>query len=234
MKRTFTMNGKQYTSLMNIARELGVKRVYQRDFDKYGIVETTEQDTPAVIAQPDEVKVEETKVEEKPVEKKQVAAKKSVKKSEAAEKKAEDKSDKRFTRRVGTPEQIKEVQDSVKTMTLVDFSAYIKHFSVEALSQMAEDVKVNTWENMANEPIRKMRLLMELKGYYFPNEKTPVKASSGWKKLSLDELKKVAKKNKVSYKESGDDKIQRMHIVMALNAAGVTPEVKEETTKNAD
>lgn len=41
MKRTFEMNGKQYNTLTAIAKELGVKRVYVRDFAKFGITETT-------------------------------------------------------------------------------------------------------------------------------------------------------------------------------------------------
>lgn len=40
-KREFTMNGKSYNTLMAIAAELGVKRVYTRDFAKYGITEIT-------------------------------------------------------------------------------------------------------------------------------------------------------------------------------------------------
>lgn len=38
-KRVFEMGGKQYKSMLEIARELGLKRVYPKDFDKYGIVE---------------------------------------------------------------------------------------------------------------------------------------------------------------------------------------------------
>lgn len=40
-KREFTMNGKSYNTLTAIAKELGVKRVYTRDFAKYGIIEVT-------------------------------------------------------------------------------------------------------------------------------------------------------------------------------------------------
>lgn len=40
-KRTFEMGGKSYNTLTAIAAELGVNRVYTRDFAKYGITETT-------------------------------------------------------------------------------------------------------------------------------------------------------------------------------------------------
>lgn len=39
--RTFEMGGKSYNTLTAIAKELGVKRIYTRDFAKYGIVEVT-------------------------------------------------------------------------------------------------------------------------------------------------------------------------------------------------
>lgn len=49
-KREFTMNGKSYNTLTAIAAELGVKRVYTRDFAKYGITEVTAADTPVAIS----------------------------------------------------------------------------------------------------------------------------------------------------------------------------------------
>ena len=39
MARQFKYNGKTYESMMSIARELGIRRLYPRDFEKYGIVE---------------------------------------------------------------------------------------------------------------------------------------------------------------------------------------------------
>ena len=44
MKRTFELNGKSYNTLMEMVRELGVKRIYPKDFDKYGIKEVSDAD----------------------------------------------------------------------------------------------------------------------------------------------------------------------------------------------
>ena len=44
MKRTFELNGKSYNTMMEMARELGVKRIYPKDFDKYGIKEVSDAD----------------------------------------------------------------------------------------------------------------------------------------------------------------------------------------------
>lgn len=49
-KREFTMNGKSYNTLTAIAAELGVKRVYTRDFAKYGITEITQDNATTAIS----------------------------------------------------------------------------------------------------------------------------------------------------------------------------------------
>lgn len=230
-KRTFEMNNKQYSSMMDIARDLGIKRVYPKDFEKYGIKEVvagqeTKVDVPA-----------ETKVEAPKAEKKQPAPEKSKKaestKSTKEDKKVESKDDRRFTRKTGTEEQIKEVQGNVKSMTLVEFNGFIKHFTVEALEKMATEVGVNLWENISNQPIRRMRLLMELKNYYYPNEKIEVKPASCWKKIELQKLIDLATEKKLQFKVVTDEKIQRMSVVMALNNAGLTPDDIKEETANA-
>lgn len=45
MKKTFEMNGKAYDSMTAIAKELGVKRIYPKDFAKYGITESSKNDS---------------------------------------------------------------------------------------------------------------------------------------------------------------------------------------------
>lgn len=271
--RTFTMNGNTYTSMMDIARELGVKRVYPRDFDKYGIVETTGQNATQVAAddttktddnaqaqvandtvvvaddgttvatdvQADDTQIAQTqqdniqagddttdnqqadvaddnKVEDK-AEKTQDA-----KTDNKDNKKDEPKVDKRFTRKLGTPEQIKEAQDNAGKMDIISFNNYIKHFTVDALVALADAAGVKNWDSITNEPIRKMRLLMEIKAFYYPQDKTPVKPNSEWRKVALADLLALAKKHKLDYKKSDDEKIQRMWVIMAIKAANLTPQ----------
>lgn len=250
--RTFEMNGKTYTSMMDIARDLGVKRVYPRDFAKYGIVETTAQtddqtvdqkaadvaapaDQNVVADKADDTKVQDTKAEqkaEKAAEKKQDKKADKVDKVDkvAEEKKEEDKKDeqpkvdKRFTRKLGTPEQVQEALDKAGKLDVVEFNNYIKHFSVSALEEIATTAGVKLWDDITNEPIRKMRLLMEIKAHYYPTQKTPVKPNSEWRKVGLDELLALAADKKLDYKQSSDEKIQRMWVIMALKDAGLTPQ----------
>ena len=260
--RTFTMNGNTYTSMMDIARELGVKRVYPRDFDKYGIVETTGQDIQ--VAADDTVKADDNTQAQ--VADTTVAATADVQdddtvqaqqddtqtdnagddqqadvaddqkqddKVDEADTKAEDKADdkkdepkvdKRFTRKLGTPEQIKEAQENAGKMDIISFNNYIKHFTVDALVALADAAGVKNWDSITNEPIRKMRLLMEIKAFYYPQDKTPVKPNSEWRKVALADLLALAKKHKLDYKKSDDEKIQRMWVIMAIKAANLTPQ----------
>lgn len=268
--RTFTMNGNTYTSMMDIARELGVKRVYPRDFDKYGIVETTGQDIQVaaddtvkaddntqaqvvdtidttvaatedvkaddtVQAQQDDTQADSTGDDDQQTDTQADVAndQKQDDKVDEADTKAEDKADdkkdepkvdKRFTRKLGTPEQIKEAQENAGKMDIISFNNYIKHFTVDALVALADAAGVKNWDSITNEPIRKMRLLMEIKAFYYPQDKTPVKPNSEWRKVALDDLLALAKKHKLDYKKSDDEKIQRMWVIMAIKAANLTPQ----------
>lgn len=281
--RTFTMNGNTYTSMMDIARELGVKRVYPRDFDKYGIVETTGQDiqvavddtvkaddnTQAQVADTadttvaatadvqdddtvqaqqddtqadnagddqqadvqtdvaDDQKQDDNKVEDKAEE---------TQDAKADDKKDEPKVDKCFTRKLGTPEQIKKAQENAGKMDIISFNNYIKHFTVDALVALADAAGVKNWDSITNEPIRKMRLLMEIKAFYYPQDKTPVKPNSEWRKVELADLMALAKKHKLNFKKSDDEKIQRMWVIMAIKAANLTPQdlPQKKDSKKAD
>ena len=262
--RTFTMNGNTYTSMMDITRELGVKRVYPRDFDKYGIVETTGQDTQVaaddtvakaddntqaqvadtVQAQQDDTQADDTANVDNDQQTDAQAdvandQKQDDNKADKANTKAEDKADepkvdKRFTRKLGTPEQIKEAQENAGKMDIISFNNYIKHFTVDALVALADAAGVKNWDSITNEPIRKMRLLMEIKAFYYPQDKTPVKPNSEWRKVPLADLLALAKKNKLDYKKSDDEKIQRMWVIMAIKAANLTPQDLPKKDSKAD
>lgn len=247
MKRTFKMNDHTYTSMMDIARQLGVKRVYPRDFDKYGIVELTEDDTEATTAEPEQTKAEpeaeataeavaetsaesEATVEEPKAEVEEPAEEHKVEdvKAEAKKHKAANKTSKE--RKTGSEEDIKGLVESLPNLSLEDFQTTIKHFTNDALIALAAALKkdINQYPELTNAPIRKMRLIMELKKALFPGQYFNTVKKSCWKKLSLDELKKLAKDNNLTYKVVDDEKVQRMFLIMELNKAGVKPAQDKE------
>lgn len=241
MKRTFKMNDHTYTSMMDIARELGVKRVYPRDFSKYGIVELTEDDSEAAAAEPEQTKTEpeaeataeavaETSAEaEAPVveDKAEVEPEKpkAVKKNSKQTKVEKKPSKEHKQPKVGSEEDIKELVENLPNMNLEDFQTNIKHFTNDALIALASALKkdINQYPELTNAPIRKMRLIMELKKALFPGQYYNTVKKSCWKKLSLGELKKLAKDNNLTYKVVDDEKVQRMFLIMELNKAGVKP-----------
>lgn len=250
MKRTFKMNDHTYTSMMDIARQLGVKRVYPRDFDKYGIVEMTEDDAEATAAEPEQTKAEpeaeataeavaetsaesEATVEEPKAEVEEPAEEHKVEdvKAEAKKHKAANKpSNGRKERKTGSEEDIKELVESLPNLSLEDFQTTIKHFTNDALIYLADALKknINQYPELTNASIRKMRLIMELKKALFPGQYYNTVKKSCWKKLSLDELKKLAKDNNLTYKVVDDEKVQRMFLIMELNKAGVKPAQDKE------
>lgn len=256
--RTFKMNDKTYTSMMDIARELGIKRVYPRDFAKYGIVELTDsQDTADESTKTDDVVqevkadvAETTKVDEtqktEPVEKSDSNLNDTSKEEVKASDEVEEKNDKpqeddtknnkaktqKHVRKVGTVEEIQSVKNNVGSMTIQEFCEEVKHFTVSALLELAKhaDPAMNTWDSITNEPIRKMRLTMELKKFYFPNDKlASAKPATGWKKMELNKMLEIADNNHVDYKKYDDEKIQRMWLTVALNKAGLNPQDYQDT-----
>ena len=137
-----------------------------------------------------------------------------------------------MTRKLGTPEQIAQVASNAKKMNVIEFNDFIKHFSIDALATVAKDIGVNTWDTISNEPIRRMRLLMEIKAYYYPNEKTPVKPVSNWKSLDLKRLIDIANDNNLTFKIVDNEKVQRMWVTVALNKAGLNPVDYISSTKD--
>lgn len=205
-QRVFTMNGRKFYSIMDMAREIGVERIYSKDFEKYGIVEITgtpEADQPDSPV--DESKDTTTK------------STKSGKKSAKAEKSATKPSKVTYT-----------IEDLIK-MSLEDFSKNVRKIETSELVEFADKHKIESFPETDDERIRRMKVVMEYKKKYFPNQSIPPKKVS-FKGVATKELIKFAKEKKVDYKKSPEDKIQKMWVIYALNQAGYydLPKTKEK------
>lgn len=169
MKKTFEMNGKAYDSMTAIAKELGVKRIYPKDFAKYGITESI--------------------------------------KNDSADTATDNSTD-------------------CNNLTLEQLSEKLKGLSLEKLEDVAKSLSLEK-VTVTNDNIKRMQLTMAIKRAVFPTifPKVQTKRNvSSWKDVSLDKMIKVAKKNKISYKDYQNDRITRMHLVMAFNKSGLTAE----------
>ena len=176
MKKTFEMNGKAYDSMTAIAKELGVKRIYPKDFAKYGITESSK-----------------------------------------------DKSADTVT---DTADTATDNSTDCNNLTLEQLSEKLKGLSLDKLEGVAKGLSLEK-VTVKNDSIKRMQLTMAIKRAVFPTifPKVQTKRNvSSWKDVSLDKMIKVAKKNKISYKDYQNDRITRMHLVMAFNKSGLTAE----------
>lgn len=202
--RTFKMNGNIYNSMMDIARELGKKRIHPKDFQKYGIEEITG------TVQSGDVKSDDVKSDDKSSEEKtekKAPAKKDVKKSEETPEKKE-KTDKPVV-----------TLDELVKQPLVDFSKNLRKISTEDIIQFAKDNGVDTVEDASDEKIRRMRVVMNLKAKFYPGQSLEPKKVS-FKGVELQKLLDFADEQGIEYRHASEEKIQKMWVIYALNQAG--------------
>lgn len=204
-KRVFKINNKvgKFYSMMDVARELGIARIYPKDFDRFGVVEIT--GTPEAD-------------DNDPVLPLDLDTKKD---SDIEVKKAEPKQD----------SSVYTMDDLVK-LSLGDFSKLVKIIPTEDVVKFSEKSSLETFADATDERIRRMKLIMSIKKKFYPGQSLPPKKVS-FKGASLDELVDFAKKVKVEYKESNEEKIQKMWVIYALNQSGFfdLPEKEKQTMK---
>ncbi|QKE56538.1 hypothetical protein [Bacillus phage YungSlug] len=251
-KRTFEMNGVTYESMLAIARELGIKRVYPKDFNKYGIVETTGQVVEAKVEEvkAEEPKVEEAKVEEAPAEETKVEEAEEVSNDKEEEVVAEEKPKAKRTKlseeerkarrkerrekkrlekeeaKKPTPEMIakgKELQEKAGFENIWAWAVEMKQSSSEEVYKLAETLGI-TWEKHEVERINRMHAVQAIRENMFPGQKRPKVRKSPWKGVSNEVIEGLLKEEGIEVVKTSDDKINRMKMIKALKDAGVTPE----------
>lgn len=237
-KRTFTMNGNTYTSMMEIARELGIKRVYPRDFAKYGIVETTD-----AVAADATNKVEDKKVADIPQDADTAVSTENTKAESDTvvdDKEATDdvvnKEESQVAKKTANNKNTakaaaKPASKKVKSLTgLEAYSAELRVMTLDDLVNLAKKEQVELYETVSDEKIRRMRLTMALKSKKYPGQKLNTRKAS-FRHVSLDDLKEFAKEvGVVDYTVTSEERTQKMWIIHALNKAGYydIPEKKDE------
>lgn len=237
-KRTFTMNGNTYTSMMEIARELGIKRVYPRDFAKYGIVETTD-----AVAADATNKVEDKKVADIPQDADTAVSTENTKAENdivVDDKEATDdvvnKEESQVAKKTANNKNTakaaaKPASNKVKSLTgLEAYSAELRVMTLDDLVNLAKKEQVELYETVSDEKIRRMRLTMALKSKKYPGQKLNTRKAS-FRHVSLDDLKEFAKEvGVVDYTVTSEERTQKMWIIHALNKAGYydIPEKKDE------
>lgn len=249
-KRIFTMNGKKYESMAAIAEVLGISRLRPRDFDKYGVKEITNEENAIEAAATEEVQDEVSSSEETSGDVTEETSSESeatsevtdeTDASEETEDTKEDSNEKtssdeeKDSKKEDKPAKKKSytIAELVK-MPLSDYSKYLRKVETNELIAFAEDNKLETFDDMEDERIRRMKVAMTIKAKFFPGQALPVKKPS-FKGVDVEQLTAFADKNNIEYKKSSEPKIQKMWVIYALNQAGYTelPQVAEDTKENA-
>ena len=177
----FKMNGKNYKSILAIARAIGKARIYRKDFERFGITEINADNAGEItpIKTAEEVKFEEFKTAIKGLS--VIAFKKALKAYSIDE--LED-----FVTRTGRNKWEKLENYAIRRMRLImelkaEFypeyrvktsasSSPWGRISTETLIKKAEELKA-CWEDCENIGIKRMRLIMALKAFGIKPESFP-------------------------------------------------------------
>lgn len=198
MKSIFVMNGKEYPSMLSIARALGIARVYRRDFARFGITEVLPEDTNA--EQLSFNKAEEVAVDTVVPDTKE---------------------------EVADPAFSENTKKFLNITEIPEFKSWVKKVSTNDLISIAKEIKVDTADKFKDERIHRMHVVMNLKTFLFKIEdikKSHGTTYSPFRKVALEKLLEYANANNIDYKVSSDEHILRMHVTSALKRAGIKPD----------
>lgn len=216
MKKTYLYNGKTYTTIMEIAKEIGKSRLYQKDFNKYGI--TVVDPTPSttsqiIIAHLSTDGIVADSVIDIPTEVPTTYTTSTTYTTVA-------------TLTTSSPlaeDEVARIEKEVVDMDCDSFRLELSKLDMDSIIKMAKNAGIEKlWEHLTNKPIRRMRLIMELKEVYFPtNTHKVTKPPTPWKGISFDKLAKIAQDKGIIWAKDNHPNINRMRLIMALKKNGI-------------
>ncbi|MNW28289.1 hypothetical protein D3C74_51110 [compost metagenome] len=258
MKTVFLFQGTEYDTLKEIAAATNRKAIARRDMARIGIEEIVKIDEPVsdepaveegkkeepqpeqdsqtgqVSVVPDSVPVKGKEPEEPPVAPEPEEPVVSASKEPSKVKENGEKVEKPVSQQPQTGKFSEEVlakalelRQRIGWEDIEALVAHLKPMKAEHVIKLARDLDL-TWKEDTHLGINRMRAAMAIRTVCFPGERRPRPKPSVWKKFSLEELEKLAKKNNLSYRETIDPKVNRMWIIVALNEANVQPPKKVE------
>lgn len=191
-KKLYVYKGKEYDTMLAVAAEVGVKRIYPKDFERLGVTvvtEETKQMKPVT-----EIKQEVTEVEPV-VETKQVEPATEVKQPEPSA-------------------DFIVFCESLKGMELDT----LKKFAECTLGKAAfSSLNVGSLEPR----ICRMKLTMALKAHQFPGQKLPKTSPSEFSNCPFELMLQYVEANNISYIKTANANVNRMRVTQALLQAGV-------------
>lgn len=111
-----------------------------------------------------------------------------------------------------------------------ELAADLKRRKAEDVIGLAKSLGL-TWKEDSHAGINRMRAAMEIRKKVFPGERRTRAPKSGWKKVPYEVMVGLAKDNNLEFRETADEKINRMWVIKALKDANIQPPVQEEEQK---
>lgn len=225
----FVIDGKVFGRIKEVAAHLGLKHLARRDFARKGIVEVTPEEAEKLVAKQDIEKEVEQKVAQKVAQKAEEVTAEEPKKAKAETPKKETKANKKATNKKKakqpTEEQLKrakELQELTGYDTIESLWVDIEEMDEKQVVALAKQLNV-TWKEDAHSGINRMRACMAIRNAMFPGQKRPKKAKSPYLGVPIAELRELAKAHNLTWRQSDNERIEKMWLVHALKEAGVTP-----------
>ncbi|WAB24992.1 hypothetical protein M3_0041 [Lysinibacillus phage vB_LfM_LysYB1] len=111
-----------------------------------------------------------------------------------------------------------------------ELAADLKRRKAANVIELARSLGLS-WKEDSHAGINRMRAAIEIRKKVFPGERRTRAPKSGWKKVPYEVMVKLAKENNLEFRETTDEKINRMWVIKALKDAEIQPPVLEEGKK---
>jgi len=119
-----------------------------------------------------------------------------------------------------TPDEVLESMPEFENLD--ELKEFIKDLDTPTLEYLAKGLKLK-WTPTYHGNIHRMRIAMAMHRYFFPDLFKPTdakKKKAKYADYSTEDLEVMAKEAKVEYKESDNEAINRMRVIMALKESG--------------
>jgi hypothetical protein len=220
--KVFEYQGARYDSLKDIAQVRGVRQVNRRDFERLGITEvevapesSTNPTTEPTNPNPEPPKAETPKAPQDSTSEPEPPQNDNKKEPEPPAP-SEPPLDASVQKRA------EELQKKYGYTDVNHLGAELKKMEGAAVIALAKEIGLS-WNEQSHHGINRMRAAMAIRAAVFPGERRDRAPKSAWKSMSLEDIVKLCKKNKLKFRETIDDKVTRMWAIKALNDAGITP-----------
>lgn len=102
----------------------------------------------------------------------------------------------------------------------------LKGMSANDVIELAKALGVEWKECPHHVGINRMRASMAMREKFFPGQRRKRKPQP-WKKVPYEEMVKIAQEHGIKWKQTKDKRINRMHLTVALQKAGIEPPKKK-------